>query len=246
MNQESPAPFPSTPPKGFLGLRSRMLIAFCVPMAATLFLVGMVNTFGIPFARYRGTYDLERDQVLRSLSLVADLKKERFELWLTERKDDVRKLCRDDSFVNAIVRLRELMSHEGPTGKRGDELSNELQNETTYRNALHELHLALNSYPLFAKIRVADANTGLVLVSTKEKELDSNVSDKRFFVTALKGGYEQSVVVEKDPLNVKPYLIISRVLKTAPSDNQGEAAATAVVSMYVDSEEFLEAHALYG
>ncbi len=240
MNQESAAPFPSTPPKGFLGLRSRMLIAFCVPMAATLFLVGMVNTFGIPFTRYRGTYDLERDQVLRSLSLVADLKKERFELWLTERKDDVKKICRDNSFVIAIVRLRELMSHEGPTGKSGDELSNELQNETTYRNALHELHLALSSYPLFAKIRVADAKTGLVLVSTKEKELDTNVSDKRFFITALTEGYDESVEVAKDPLDNKPYLIISRVLKTAPSDNEGEAAPTAVVSVYVDTEEFLK------
>jgi hypothetical protein len=186
MNLESTADSRPKPPRSFLGLRSRMLIAFCVPMAATLLLVGLVNTFGIPFTRYRGTYDLERDQVLRSLSLVADLKKERFELWLTERKDDVRKVCRDDSFVTAIGRLRELTSRERRAGKRGDELSSGLQKQTTYRNALHELRLALSSYPVFAKIRVADANTGLVLVSTEETDRGADVSDKRFFITALK------------------------------------------------------------
>jgi PAS domain S-box-containing protein len=240
MNQDSATPFPRTPSKGFLGLRSRMLVAFCVPMAATLFLVGIVNTFGVPFTRYRGTYNLERDQVLRSLSLVADLKKERFELWLTERKDDVKKVCSDDSFVTAVVHLSELMSREGPTGKTGHELSNALQDETAYRNALHELHLISSSYPEFAKIQVADAKTGLVLVATKEKGLGADVSNKSFFVNALTEGYGESVQVAKDGLDKKPYLIISRVLRTASSAVEGEAAPIAVVSGYVDTEQFLK------
>ena len=62
MNQGSASASQPGPPSRIFGLRSRMLTAFCVPMAATLVLVGMVNTFGIPYTRYRGTYDLERDQ----------------------------------------------------------------------------------------------------------------------------------------------------------------------------------------
>ncbi|MGO9572189.1 MAG: PAS domain S-box protein, partial [Desulfomonilaceae bacterium] len=146
----------------------------------------------------------------------------------------------DNSFVNAIVRLRELMNHEGRAGTKGDELSNELKNQTIYLNALHELHLVSSSYPVFAKIQVADAKTGLVLVSTKEKDLDANVSDRRFFITALTGGYDESVEVAKDALNDKPYLVTSRVLKTVSTDNEGEAAPIAVVSVYVDTEEFLK------
>jgi PAS domain S-box-containing protein len=240
MSHEPSSPFPPMPPIGSFGLRSRMLIAFCLPMAVTLLLVGMVNTFGIPFTAYRGSYDLERDQVLRSLSLVADLKKERFELWLTERKDDVKNVCRDHSLVTAIVRLREQMSHESPTRKPGDLLSNELQHETTYPDALHELQFASNSYPAFVKMQVADAKTGSVIVTTKETELGANVFDKKFFSTALTGGYDESVEVAKDAADAKPYLIISQVLKIPPSGNGEEAARIAVVSGYVDTEEFLK------
>ena len=239
MNQESASGSQPRPPSRLLGLRSRMLTAFCVPMAATLVLVGMVNTFGIPFTGYRGTYDLERDQVLRSLSLVADLKKERFELWLTERKDDIRTLCRDHSFVATIGRLSQLTSPEGQTEKGSNEPSGGLRKQTTYQNAVHELRLVLHSYPVFAKIGVTDAKSGLVLVSTEEADRSKNVSDSRFFVTALNGGYEESVQVEKDPVNDKPYLVISRVLSTIPTGSSGETVPTAVVSMYVDTEEFL-------
>ena len=160
--------------------------------------------------------------MLRSLSLVADLKKERFELWLTERKDDVRTLCRDQSIVAAIGRLSQLTSPEGQTENRSDELSSGLRKQTTYQNALHELSLVLNTYPVSAKISVADAKSGLILVSTEETDRGKNVSDNKFFVTTLNGGYEESVQVEKDQVNDKPYLVISRVLSTIPTESSGE------------------------
>jgi PAS domain S-box-containing protein len=240
MKRESASFFPPTHSTRLFGLRSRILLAFCVPMAATLFLVGMVNTFGIPFTRYRGTYGLERDQVLKSLSLVADLKKERFELWLAERKEDLKVLCRNDSFVTTIVRLRELMSHERPSGKTSEEPLSATGKETAYRNAVHELHLISSSYPIFARIQVADAKTGLVLVTTEEKGLGADVSDKSFFIDALTAGYGESVQVAKDSQDHKPYLIISRLIKGVPSDNEEEGVPIAVVSAYVDTEQFLK------
>ena len=75
-------------PRG-LSLHSKLTLEFGAVIVGIMALVIVVSTFGIPFTRYTGTLGEEEASVLNTLGLVADLKKELFELWLGGRKDDV-------------------------------------------------------------------------------------------------------------------------------------------------------------
>jgi len=102
-------------------LRSRMLVHFGLPFGMTLILVAMLMIFGIPFTNYIGSYGRERSEVLNTLSLVADLNKDRFSLWLQRRRSDAEALSLDVGVVSSVRQLRSIlktmMASETTTGE---------------------------------------------------------------------------------------------------------------------------------
>jgi PAS domain S-box-containing protein len=239
MTRESASVFQPGPRRTGLSLRSKMVMGFCVPIAVTLLAVGLVSTFGIPFTTFEGTYGQDRADVLKNLSLVADLKKERFQLWLQERKDDVASLCEDQSVVSNISQLCEMSNEHASRRQSAEEpISSPLEN-SSYQDLLNEFRALAASHKVIDKIVVVDAKSGLILLSTKEKDVGLNVSRRAFFLTALREGSDESLDLEREPLQGKSYLIVSRVVKKESLENDGQTVIQAVVSMFVDTEEFL-------
>ncbi|MBI5569591.1 MAG: PAS domain S-box protein [Desulfomonile tiedjei] len=226
--------------KRFFGLRSQMLLGFCLPLAATVVLMGLVVTFGIPFTSYEGTYDRQRGRVLGDMSLIADLKKDRFELWLGERKDDVRTLCEEASLLTAVGKLRDSIARNATAAETSIAPDDHIRKGPDYQALLQKLTAVTTAHRALQKIEVADAVTGVILVSTDRGEAGLRVSDRKFFRSALDNGYDESVEVEKDPTTGKIYLIVSRIARGLVLDRDGTRPALAVVSVYTDTEEFLK------
>ena len=79
--------------------------------------MGFLLTFGIPFTDFVDyCTGRERDEVFRSLSLTADLKKERFVSWLAERKKDARFISDTSLAGSSVKQLRERVQQDRRRG----------------------------------------------------------------------------------------------------------------------------------
>ncbi len=71
-------------------LRVKLSVSVAVAFCLILGLVTATEIFGLPFSEQVGELAQRRAEILRNLSVIADLKKERLRSWLEERRDDLR------------------------------------------------------------------------------------------------------------------------------------------------------------
>ncbi len=97
----------------------------------------------------------------------------------------------------------------------------------------------VSKYPDYHKINVAELRTGLILASTEEQEVGDFIGEKEPFLQATTPPQILSVDVIKHPPNDKPYLVFRSAILTMKPASDRQENFRAVVSLYVDTEEFL-------
>ena len=233
-------PIPGSRRTHFYSLRSKILISFGLLFVVTISLVSLVRTFGIPFTPFLGSYGRERDQTFNALGLVADLKKERLAFWLAEKKADARVLA-DTSLVElGVARVREIIEEQQRGGKKPEQWKAELEEQDSYRGLVEHLQLVLRTYSAYHKIQVADAQTGLILVSTDDRDLGKQIGDRRALVNAGLSAQGIAVEVSKSSSDEKPYMIICAAIRNRSSTAQDGETTLAVLLLYVDTDEFVK------
>lgn len=226
--------------KDFFSLRTKMLVCFGLLFAVTLILYSLVRSFGVPFTIYTGSYGNQRSQSLKNLSLVADLKKERFLLWLEERKDDAGVLSHNYTVESSVKRLCEIIRKNKVGRETRDKLRNVLLREDSYQSLIQHFDLLRTTYMVYQKIQVADAQTGIIIASTDDRYLGFCVANKPYFMDPLDSGYGESVDVNNDPLDGTPYLIISRIIERRTLQKNSRNKTLAVAMMYIDTNELIK------
>lgn len=216
-----------------LTLRWTMLISFGSLFAVTLLVINLVRTFGIPFTTYAGSYGDELSEALRNVDLVADLKKERFLLWLGERRNDIRTLALNQNIASSLPELRKELQRNLESGNRGDPVERGVLWQAIYQRVFERLRLIKNTHSVYEKIHIADAATGLILASTVDTEVGTDVSTRPYFVDAIHMPRDISVTLELDQLNNKSYLVFSQ---SAPDPDHGYLS---VVATFVDTDAFV-------
>ena len=224
----------------FLSLRSRMALGFGALFTCVLLLVGFSMIFGIPFTSNTGYYGQEKSQVLRNLSLVADLKKERLLVWLNERKGDAQVMAQSYALTSFIRHLHDLIPLHANFPEAFHELRPGLSGDKLYREAERRLEQYIEAYGAYRKIQVADVDKGVIVVSTDERDLGSDVSKSKFFTSALKPGNGVSLDIERLPSSKSPYLLISKKVVDPISRKHGVNTAVGVVIMYIDADAFIK------
>ena len=81
--------------KAHKSVRTKFLIAFVALFASVLFASGLASIMGLPFSSFDGWEGSARREAVRSLNLIADLKKERLTLWFRERRGDVQVIAKN-------------------------------------------------------------------------------------------------------------------------------------------------------
>ena len=127
---------PSVPDKVFasrgLSLRSKLVVEFGAVIVGIMALVIAVSIFGVPFTEYTGSLGYEKSMVLNTLSLIADLKKERFELWMGERKDDVTLFSESINISTLLNDILALIKRGERDGKLPDQFWTQLTRDPSY------------------------------------------------------------------------------------------------------------------
>lgn len=224
-----------------LSLRLKMLIGFGLLFSATLVLVVMSMTFGIPLTAYTGSFGHDRSQELNNLSLVADLKKERLLLWLGERKDDATIIAENLMAESPdIKRLREVVRKGVKGGETDEDLRSDLLNEKGSSVLNQHLVLVLKANKSIQKIQIADPDTGFILASTKDGDVGNRFAHPRLLAETPEVPDETSVDVERIPPNGNPYLIIARLMRDQSSRIDAHDSMRAALLLYVDTDSFIK------
>ena len=222
-----------------LSLRWKLVLEFGAVIVGIMMMVIVVSTFGIPFTGYTGTLGYEKSVVLNTLGLVADLKKERFELWLGERKDDITLFSESINTSTLLNDLITLVRQGAPDGKPHDEFWTQFAKEPPYELLIQRIEKILTVYKAYKKIQIADAITGMIVASSDEKSLGLNVPGNPSFDRALKSPREVAVDVELDrtghPLLIVSQAIFGPVLKDTPTETP-----LGVAMFSIDTDAYLK------
>jgi two-component system, cell cycle sensor histidine kinase and response regulator CckA len=239
MDRNSVAPNDRLPFSRPLTLRARMVISFGLLVAVAFLVINLVRTFGIPFTTYSGSYGDHISEAMRNLNLIADLKKDRFLLWLEERKGNAEALARNQVIASSLPDLRKKIQESLESGKKGDALRAEVLGQEIYQRVFQRLRLVKNTHRMYQKIQLADAGEGLILASTEETEVGDDLSGNPHLPKAQTVPDGVCVAIEPDRSNDKTSMVFSVLMH---HDSHGNPA---VVLMFVDMDAFVKPM-LYG
>jgi len=147
-------------------MRARMFIAFTLLFALSLTSIQFIERFGIPFTPYTGRESHEKANAFSSLSLTADLKKERLEHAIAEFKKDVQMFSRESRLRDSVYTMKnDIFAKQEQTG---DNLTaiREVKN-TEPVNYIHQYLDRINStYPAYSRVDILDVDKSTILIST--------------------------------------------------------------------------------
>jgi len=221
--------------KSFLSIQARMCILFGLLFATMLAVVVMLIMYGIPFTPFKGEYLYHKTSALQKISLVADLKKDRLLFWMKERRGDAEVLSEDFKIKVCIKELSTIVHEYNASGIKEEGLRDNVQKEKCYRYLLQRMNLIKSVYGAYNRISFADASTGLIMASTHNEVLGTDISNQDFFSHVMQPGIKEIIDIDRVSSSDKFSLYISRTINLEDSD-QGKVA---VLIMHIDPDDFI-------
>ncbi len=220
----------------FLSIRAKMLIYFGSMIAVMLLIFVLVDIYGIPFTTFRGVYKKEQADAFQNLSLVADLKKERLLRWIRERMNDTSTLAGNSITTSCVVSLLPVVNENIANGVRGEALLAELQKEESYHTLTQQLNLVKETYGVYDKVQIADALTGIIIVSTRKEDLGMDISLHNSFTNILQTGSHEAINIVKDQVSGNLELLVSHAIYR-PDD---EYKLSSVLIMHINPDDLIK------
>ncbi|HAU37787.1 MAG TPA: hypothetical protein DCX07_08735 [Phycisphaerales bacterium] len=232
---------PDDPKAGFfLGLRFRMAICFGLLLMGVMTGILLSVAFGFPLTNWDGVYGHEQTSAATHLNVVADLKKERFLLWLEQRKANVRALSQNGIVEKSVKELERMVREKRAEGISPDVFWSSIPREPTYQSLLRRLAIVMGSYGVFERIRIADAEDGVILAATDGIALGQSVADLKAFRQAVMGSRYEWVDVILEPQTNRPYMNVATAICDYDLRERGQHKVLAVVIAHIDTDEFLK------
>ena len=192
---------------------------------AMVLIIGWVYLQGVPFTSYQGRIENQREETFKGLNLVADRKKEQLLRWIDERRGDTLVTAGNASVASGAVHLRqrvyELTEADEP------ELWSLLSRDEDYLDLAGYLSTIRDAYGYYDSIQIADAESGIVFVSTDNSTLGTDLSNEPFLIKALltRTVYIGDITARSE--DQQPTLHFSRLV----SDGQGGAVGVLVMKV---------------
>ncbi len=213
----------------FKSIRTKLIVYFCLLFTIVMVLVGIFNTFGIPFSTYSGRQGEQREEAFQSLSLVADLKKERLLRWIEERHDDAHMISDNDLIRTSVSQLLQTANKHLTSQPSSSDLA-AFEQEDNYQGLLDFFRAVIASHEVYHAIYLADAQSGTILVSTDQADVGQNIRHQPFFTGVLENGHVFISDIKINPRNQRPYLNLSHTIR----NKQDEVMAVLIIDINTD------------
>lgn len=233
-----------------MGMRPRMIIFFGLPLVLIVITMKFAELFGIPFTGFNGEISDHRDEAFRDLNLVADLKVDRLDRWMEGRRADIAVLADDEEFGQLLQRVLTALQMTEASGATATGLSVGMrEGDADYTEIIEHLtqHMVtvLGVRGVYHSIEVADARTGVIVLSTDQAALGDYIGDTEHFQEVLKSGIagEYFHVVEHHehaPDNLpRPELYISRGIANPEFAGAGSGEPIGALVMQVNFDDII-------
>lgn len=213
----------------FRRIGPRLAVSFSFVFVVVLVLIQLAGLMGVPFTPYAGRIREGRAETLKNLGLVADLKKERLQRFLKERRDGLAVSASSSILERNAVLLREAMGDFLEAGKEGAGLWNLMRRESSYEEMLVYLDSVRHTYGVYETIYLVEAESGVVFLSTNSASLGSDLSrEVDFSALRTRGSYTKDL--KGDVQNRQPHLDFCHAVKGP----DGEMIAALVMEVQTD------------
>ncbi|MBI5118485.1 PAS domain S-box protein [Candidatus Poribacteria bacterium] len=233
-----------TPRVFFRHIRTRLITHFILVFVAVLAFVEATHIAGMPFPEYPGQWKHRKLEAFRTLSLVADLKKQQLLSWIGERRGDARAYATNPLVRENADRLQTLFHKLENRGAREADLWSAVRNEESFKaleECLQEIKVA---YGVYSRIRIADAKSGRILVSTDIEDVGGVFYHPERLQVILASDTEHLTNVELPQTKggslsgnssmetaARPVLHVARAIK----DREGSACAVLLMEVNIDT-----------
>jgi signal transduction histidine kinase len=216
-----------------------MFIGFGLLFAAFFAAFFVIERYGLPLSGFEGHVEEKRTEAFKSLSLAADLKKERLLRWLEERRDDAVVITQSAIVKSHLEDLDNVIRREKEAGKSGEDLWNAVRETEAYRDLFQHLELVRTTYKVYRNIQIADARTGIVITGTHAADLGGEVFDReRFDRAAEAGGPLIDVWAEERDREMQLH-ILKTFRGVGGERPSGHNALAAVLIMHIGTDDFI-------
>jgi len=209
-------------------------------LAMVLALVTLAVVLGVPFTDWQGVYLYEQGEAARHLSVVADLKKERFLLWLEQRKGNLRALSQNGVVERSLKGLPAEIRDRQARGEDPNALWAAVAAGPDYEALQQRLGVVMGSYGMFERIRVVDPELGIIIASTDGVGLGRDVTGRPWFSLPLARPNDEWVRVLRDPLVGRPYMTIATAVCDFELARAGHNKVIGILVAYIDTDEFIK------
>ncbi len=172
-------------------IRAKLVLSFSILFVTVLVVVKVVGITGLPFTSFSGRRGQQREEAFKSLSLIADLKKERLLRWIDERRGDARMVSDNEMVRASVAHLQDRVHELIAEGKQGAELWALVRQENSYLEFLDFLNNVRYAYGVYDRLSIASAESETIFLSTDEAALGADVSQQPFFTGALRTRADQ-------------------------------------------------------
>ena len=163
-------------------IQTKFVVGFTALFTIAFIVLGLATIKGLPFSSFNGWSGSAKQEAVKSLNLIADLRKERIKIWFRERQGDAQVVA-DSQIIKANFPL--LIPTNGSfssTDKNNKGFLLRTQNQEAFNQIHTFLSSVQNAYTQndtakYRLIRVVDAKTRRVLVSTNDAEIGSTFDE---------------------------------------------------------------------
>ena len=221
------------------GLRAKLVAKFFLVFVVILTTLEFMHFYGLPIFGIRGDIAMRRDEALRGLTLIADLKKERLERWLEERRDDIHVSAEDRAIRATVKEVCQALAQCQGQGLAGAELWSNPRIRAGSRTLAEHLRLVMSSYGVYEAVFIVDARSGKVIASTDDAQIGTDAKKEEYYADQRSPIDDRISDVVMDPRTGTPTFYISHVIAdtdaVAPAKNRAKAIAALVMQVSTDN-----------
>ena len=223
-------------------LKSQLVVIFSLLLSLGIGVELLTKLYGVPFTDFRGSISIETVEVFRGLDLIADLKKERLERWLEERRGDVQITSESRLVKDNLRLLRPVVDGLLSRDETAPSMWSKVSEEESYKNLEDFFNLIIKTYRVYDEIALLDAQTGVVIMSTNKESIGKISHDTSYIEQAIESESSYITSVVLDPKKLKPHLMIFNIIEEPDLSNlpRGNQEKTTLLVMDVDVVYFLQ------
>lgn len=217
----------------FRSIRTRLSVYFCLLFLVILIAIETINIIGVPFIPDTGWQSQQQAEVFGSLNLIADLKKERLLRWLEERRDDIHVTAENDFTTSAVSELLGIIGELKAGSKENAMLWSAVSEKKSYIVLANYLNKIRAAYGVYDKIQIAEAQSGIIFISTDVTDLGSNVSHSPYLTEALRSKDDYIEDIKLAPQSHGPVFHFGHVIQSEASE------LMAVLIMEINADDII-------